>query len=413
MDQQMARIPLLRNAPMVFPVLCALGLALLVPPTRADELGFLLGHTWTRDELRGRDLREGVLVDRLGTGHCFTITVPYVRTVHGPWSWSTAVTVFHPDYNGRAVSTAEIPLALRWTGRLASLRPYVEAGPAVSWGAGMSTAHEHSVEWSATLDGGAGIMAPLGAERVTLAVHTLNRPQNGQWGRRIALQAGVTRPIVIDGEGSSGAPPPLRRPGSVFGRGEGARRDQGHWDIVPVFGANYRGGEARDHGSGSGVDRREIISATTGTEAGLTTSYGGALALRLSALYYEEHADHVFAENGVTVSSQRAEWTGVIVPLQVQLSPFHGAVRPFVAAGPVVAGGRISEQYVAPPWGGGFPPNPSSRLRFPLGLLFHPTIGADIVLGPVVARAEVRAFTSQIDNKQTTAMYLLGVRVLP
>lgn len=397
----------------------ALALAPLVPSAHADELGVLLGHTWTRAELLAPPVQGEP--PRLRTGHCFTITVPYVHTLRGPWAWSTGVTVFHPDFTGRAVSTAEIPFALRWTGRAGGVRPFLEAGPALSWGAGMTTGHEHTVEWSATLDACAGVTAPVGDEAFTLAVRTLNRPQDGVWARRVALQAGVTRRVLGPGDrGPDGEPPHPRRVGRTGSLLEGAWGvHRGRLEIVALGGFETRGGTVSSlHGDGHTL--RTTSTRFSGALSGVSASYGGEMALRVSALYGVEAAHYDYALDGATVATSRASWSGLTVPVQFQLSPFPGAVRPYMAIGPALTfrlaheAPRSEAEVFTASTGIVLMPGPGqASFYFPLAQLLHPTAGVEVRARHFHVRVEARATTSPLDDHATTLMYLAGVRLTP
>ncbi len=400
------------------PLLLASYLAGIAAPAAADDLAVLLGHTWTRAELLAPPQPGSPL--RLQTGHCFTITVPYAHRTRGAWGWSTAITMFHPDYDGRAVPTVEIPLSVRWTGTTGAVQPYVEAGPALSWGAGMSTGHEHTVEWSASLDACAGITAPLGDEHVTLAVRTVNRPQDGMWARRVALQAGVTPRVLGAGargpDGEPLRPPRLGRDGSLF---EGGGLRAGRLEFTALTGGITRGHEVTGFSYG-GHAVRSTSSRFSGAAGGATLSYGGEMALRISALYVTEHATYDHVVDGVQVASSRASCSAITVPVQFQLSPFTGAVRPYMAIGPAMTfrrtrEARLSDEELFASVTGTAPccPNPRNGVRVSLGALLHPTAGVEARVGGLHLRAEARAIASPLDDRATSFVYLAGIRLAP
>jgi hypothetical protein len=390
-------------------VIAFLAVASVPAPAPATDVGVIAGHTWTRNEVLGV-LPTRPPANIVGTGRCFTISVPYTRHVSGPWSWTIQPTSYHLEYKGPGISSAEVPVTLRWSAPTSGWMPYAEIGPSLHYGAGLSSGDERRAHFTPCIDAGVGVTRAVGARRATFAVRTVSAPQHGEWARRIALLAGVLQSVTPR---DASAPPPLPpggrpREGSLLGSARIAGIRVGvlggflHAEAEPGARGDilYAGQD-----SIAGGDVRETISPIDAPLVSLaldvlTTS---RVALSLQPSLASVVGTHTYAADNVPVAHEEARSLVFRMPIQVRVSLSTGALQPYVALGPTFASGPargvrqfsvVRARPITPGPGGGRLDENDLVAR-----LFNPTFGVTARIADRSLYAEARSLITATSSR--------------
>ncbi len=388
---------------MLLRFLFLLGVACAYAPARADDVGVIAGHTWTRNEVIGETIArppESIV----GTGRCFTISLPYSHPLRGAWSWTVQPTSYHLEYKGPAISSAEVPFTLRWSARGARWSPFLEAGPGLHYGAGLSPGDERRAHLTPCLDAGFGVVGTIGVRRVVVSLRTVSAPQHGEWARRVALLAGMMQSIAPRDRGapmppSPGGPP---RDGSLLGSAHiaGLR-------IGVLGGYHHRASEGDVRGDvlyagDDSVAAGEVVESVTPQDGPivslaldlLTTS---RVSLSLQPSIATVHETHAYSVNGVPFAREEGRAVVVRIPVQMRIGILTGAVRPYVSLGPTIHADDIQRTENAYFVSSRTPPSPRSDSRIASVLAagaLDPTFGVTADLAGHSVYAEVRSLAS-------------------
>lgn len=398
---------------------CAGALTVLsCAPVRADDIGVIAGHTWTRNEVVGVRLTQPT-TDVVGTGRCFTIALPYTHPLGRRWSWAVQPTSYHLEYSGPAISSAEIPLSVRWSAPMRAWAPYVELGGGFHYGAGLSPGDERHAHLTPCVDAGVGLVQRTGAHRATLALRIVSAPQHGEWARRIALLAGMMQTVGLRGSDAPPTPEP-QRTGSLFdgvhfggprlgvsaGYAHAAARSGSAGDILSAEGDSIAGGVVA-----------ETLSPETGPTLSLSFAFRSSthVALCVQPTLATVKARHTYSVDHAPFALTETRAVVLRVPVQVRIDPLSGAVRPYVAVGPIFSGDvkRTSDAYEVRSSRSN-PPNPFAEFdlsfREAITAAFDPTIGVSTRIAHRDVHAEVRSLATLLtDERRDTYTVLLGV----